>query len=450
MMKSESFALAAPVMNGPPTPGLRAAESAAASFSAARFVLLAALLVAPLAFGAVEPWSWACLILASLLTLLFWAVGCLKVGSIRIIWSPLYLPLGLFLLLATYQYFGHRTLASAETRECLLKLAADALVFFLVLQLAETTPNRQWRGFGLAVCVYALGLALFAVLQFFSSHDQIYWSVRLPPGNVVFGPYENHNHYAGLMEMLIAISACFVFSLRKTPGIRRLMAIAVVVAVAAFLLSGSRGGMISLTIEAIILAIVIGRQSSGRRGGAVIMGTLAAALLAFLWMDPGAVSKRLETVFRPSHWSTGEDFKSRLVVSLDSLKILQDYPWLGAGLGSFETVYTRYRSFPSDLDWDHAHDDYAEVFAETGLIGGSLIVTAVALFLAGAFRNARRSEGAADWIQLGAAIGCCGLLVHSFMDFNFHVPANAMWFATCAALAQSRRERTPRVAHRST
>ena len=126
-------------------------------------------------------------------------------------------------------------------------------------------------------------------------------------------------------------------------------------------------------------------------------------------------------------------------MSLDSLGIVHDHVWLGTGLGSFETVYSRYQSFPSDLDWDHAHDDYAEALAETGLIGGILIVAAAALFLAGAFRNARRSESAAEWIQVGAAIGCCGLLFHSFMDFNFHIPANAMWFAACAALARSRR-----------
>jgi len=39
------------------------------------------------------------------------------------------------------------------------------------------------------------------------------------------------------------------------------------------------------------------------------------------------------------------------------------------------------------------------------------------------------------WIRLGAAIGCCGLLLHSFFDFNLHIPANAAWFATLAALA---------------
>src|SRR5439155_15560712 len=38
-------------------------------------------------------------------------------------------------------------------------------------------------------------------------------------------------------------------------------------------------------------------------------------------------------------------------------------------------------------------------------------------------------------IRLGAAIGCCGLLVHSFFDFNLHIPANAAWFAVLAGLA---------------
>jgi hypothetical protein len=39
-----------------------------------------------------------------------------------------------------------------------------------------------------------------------------------------------------------------------------------------------------------------------------------------------------------------------------------------------------------------------------------------------------------DW-PVAAALGCCGLLVHSFVAFNFHIPANAAWFAVCMALA---------------
>jgi hypothetical protein len=42
-----------------------------------------------------------------------------------------------------------------------------------------------------------------------------------------------------------------------------------------------------------------------------------------------------------------------------------------------------------------------------------------------------------EWIRLGAELGCCGLLVHSFFDSNLHIPANAAWFAVLAGLACS-------------
>jgi O-antigen ligase len=107
-------------------------------------------------------------------------------------------------------------------------------------------------------------------------------------------------------------------------------------------------------------------------------------------------------------------------------------------LGSFETAYPAYQSFPTELVWDHAHNDYAEALAETGLLGGLLIVAGLAMFIRVAFRNmGQRLRGDVSWIQLGSALGCCGLLVHSLVDFNLHIPANAVWFAVCAALATS-------------
>jgi hypothetical protein len=45
-----------------------------------------------------------------------------------------------------------------------------------------------------------------------------------------------------------------------------------------------------------------------------------------------------------------------------------------------------------------------------------------------------------DPLRLGATLGCIGLLVHSFSDFNLRIPANAAWFAFCAGLAMARGE----------
>jgi O-antigen ligase len=152
-------------------------------------------------------------------------------------------------------------------------------------------------------------------------------------------------------------------------------------------------------------------------------------------MAPRQIAERLATMADATH-SPEVALADRLAPAKDSLRILRDHPWLGAGLGSFETVFPRYQSFPSDLTWDHAHNDYAEAIAETGIVGGALILFSLGLFFRLAFTNLREHlwhrEG---WLQIGAAVGCCGLLVHSFIDFNLHIPANAAWFVVCAAIA---------------
>jgi O-antigen ligase len=142
----------------------------------------------------------------------------------------------------------------------------------------------------------------------------------------------------------------------------------------------------------------------------------------------------------------------RREASLGALRIFGAHPWLGAGLGSYEIVSPRYRRAPSDVLWDHAHNDYAEALADTGLPGALLVLWSLVLFFNSAFRAHHsslithhsslepRTLDFGPWtlglgVRLGAALGCLGLLVHSFSDFNLHIPANAAWFAFCAGLA---------------
>ena len=304
-------------------------------------------------------------------------------------------------------------------------------------QLLATGSPRILRAFGLAVVVYAFSLALFAILQFFSSKGLIFWTVAAP-GAGIFGPYVNRNHYAGLMEMLIPLAAGYVLSRPRDHPLRSLLGFALLVPIASLLLSGSRGGFISLLAEVLILgAIFLWRAPvPGRRRLAAVGGLgMTAAALLFFWMDPGEISRRLETVASITS-SPDVTMGGRLVAARDSLRVFRDHPFLGTGLGSFELAFPPYESVPTDQVWQHAHNDYAEALAETGLAGGLLVVVALVMFFGLAFRNlAQRLRDDAGWIQLGAAVGCCGLLVHSFVDFNFHVPANAAWFAVCVAIA---------------
>jgi O-antigen ligase len=324
------------------------------------------------------------------------------------------------------------------------------------------------RALGLAVTVYALALAVFAIVQFFSSPGLIYWTVKPRWGGWVFGPYVNHNHYAGLMEMLIPLAAVYVLSRPRRHPARLLLGFAVCVAVASVLLSGSRGGLIALGAEVLILAAILLRQVPeggfcrgracptlfwmqpsaagygkpypylgvpGRRLAAAGALGMVGAVSLFLWMDRGDILRRFSTVASLAR-TPEATFGERRLVALDALRMFRHRPATGVGLGSFEAAYPPYRSFPSDFEWDHAHNDYAEALAETGLVGLALMLVSLGLFLGVAFGNlGERLQHEQGWMQLGAALGCCGLLVHSLVDFNLHIPANAAWFAFCAGLA---------------
>lgn len=405
-------------------------------FRFARIGLVITLMAAPLAFGAVEIWAWAGLAVVAAVLLVFWAVGCVQRGSLAIRWSIAYVPAALLFLLGVAQLAVHLTLDPFGTWEALVMLGTDLVFFFLAGQLWADVSERAWKNFGLAVLIYAVSLSLFAIFQFFTSHGLLYWVIHTHGD--VFGPYVNHNDYAGLMEILIPIALCYSITRPLGSSRRALLLFGVCGAVVSVLLSGSRGGMISVVVEMAILGTILWRlkkiRFAGRRGSLSLIGAAGVAAL-FLALLPASSWRRMASIaglaYKPD--ATLED---RLQVGRDSLTAFKNYPLLGTGLGSFKAVFPQYQTFPTDLVWHHAHDDYLEALMETGIAGGLLILASLVLFFRLAFsRLEERLKTASGWIQLGAAIGCCGLLVHSFADFNLHIPANAAWFALAAGLA---------------
>lgn len=404
------------------------------AFPAARILLGLTLLAAPLPFGAVYTWAWASLPILTMGVLILWSVGSMQEGRLRIGYSPLYVPMALLLVLGLMQLWFHLTLTPMATKESLLKLATDFILFFVVIQLFSASFAGTWRRVGIAVLVFGFLFSFLSILQFFWSPGRIFW-VAHDLGSS-FGPYVDRDHYAGLMEMVVPVSAAYALSRPKGDPRKGMFWFAVLVPVVSLLLTESRGGFVSLLVETAILGwIVIGRNPlPGRRMRVAVTGlALVAVTVLFIWILPAYVLNRLGTFNNYVPEASGG---SRLTIWRNSFGILRDHPCIGAGMGSFVTAYPPYQTYALDLVTEHAHNDYVEALTETGSLGGALIFAALILFISIAFRNlAVQLEHEPGWIQLGAAIACCGLLTHSFVDFNLHIPANAAWFAFCAGLA---------------
>ena len=87
--------------------------------------------------------------MVAFLLLLFWSIAGVRQGSLKILWSPLYLPAGLFFLLGMIQFAGRLTMDPIATREALLKLSTDLIFFFLAGQLfcapaSGADSSRKW------------------------------------------------------------------------------------------------------------------------------------------------------------------------------------------------------------------------------------------------------------------------------------------------------------------
>lgn len=439
------------------------------TFRVARLLLVATLVGAPWALGGVQTWAWVALGLAACFILFLWGLGSVQQGVLKLAWSPLHLPVALFFLLGVVQYAGRLTLDRAETRQALVLLAADVAFFFLTIQLFSTASGETWRAFGLTVLVLAGSLGLFAMLQYGAGEQRIYGEVETP-GNLLFGPYVNPNHFAGLMEMLIPVAVLYILDRRGRLTLTTLawLAMGAAIAVASLLLSGSRGGLLAVAAEIVIAVPVVRGLRAPHIGtrslAAAVAGTILAGVLLFTWVDPGIITQKLGMIVEVGGPAWVEWAGFRKNVASDSLRMLRDHPIYGVGLGNFENAYPRYQSFSSDLWIDYAHNDYVQAIAETGLVGAALIVLALGFFLRCAFGTWVRDQGSGvepgpgtsdqeledvpqdhnpqplapgRWIRLGAALGCCGMLVHSFFDFNLHIPANAAWFAVLAGMACS-------------
>ena len=397
------------------------------------------LLFGPLAFGATDPWSILIMEAVAVLLCVIWIVGEVAWGELRIAGSPLFPPMLVFAALVILQLATGRTAYRYETLSGAMLYVAYGLLCFLVVQCLRRTS--QVKTLAIAFSAYGFAVAMFALIQSMSANGRLYW-VRTPRfGGWIYGPYVNHNHYAGLMEMLAPIP--LVFSLtRQARGPRRALAAAAgAVMASTIFLSGSRGGMAAFSIQMAVLAAVLIRRRKGRRT-ALALGVFLVIVIGLLaWLGGGELTSRMASIHTEARRELSGGM--RMGINRDGLKMFARKALLGWGLGVFPDVYPQYRSFYTNFFVNEAHDDYLQLLVEMGALG----FATMQWFLLTLYRSAIKKLG--KWpedtngaVALAAVLGVTGILIHSFVDFNLQIPANAaLFYVLCVVAAMESRFR---------
>lgn len=386
------------------------------------------------AFGAVEVWAESIVEGLAAILLVVWTLSVFRDDEAKITLNSLLYPLLGFITIGGAQLLLHRSEYPFLTRVNLLLLAAYAILFFLTTEVFRERRDLARLAWFLAALCFAV--SLFGIAQHFTSEGTIYWFRKLTVGGAVFGPYVNRNHFAGFVEMTLP----FPLALMIFRGMRRdifpLATLLSVVPIAALVLSSSRAGIIGFVFELAVLGLLFRARKtrSGKRSIALGLGLVSFAGLALVaWVGAGTVVERF-SLLGPGEVSIAR----RISMARGGMHLFLAYPVSGSGLGTLVAVYPKFETFYDGLLVDHLHNDYIELLAELGVIGG--LCGLGFLFLL--FRNARRSYEAEQGhfsraVHAAAIAGIAGLLLHSFVDFNLHIPANAILFLILCAVATS-------------
>ena len=387
------------------------------------FVLLA---FAVLAFGAVYEWSTFALEAGAGALFLVWAGKQFVSRQLKLSKNPLYPPAVFFFLLILAQIVLRASAYGYVTKYAALQYVSYGIVLLIAAECVREEDAR--KKFAFALIAFGALYAFFALAQELTPNGKIFWFYTPRFNGSIYGSYVNHDHYAGLMEMLVPIPLVVSMGHLFSGGKRALVAFCAVLMASTIFLSGSRGGMIAFVLEIVLFAALTLVQ---RRNPRVALAAVAGCVLvlAFLvFLGKGQVLGRLGDL--------GPGI--RLDMTKDSIRMFFHRPVWGWGLGTFPTVYPSYRSFYTNLFINEAHNDYAQLLVETGLLGFALMVWFLVRLYRHGLPTSRRWEFKWDGaLSLAALLGCTGILFHSFVDFNLQIPANAALFYVLCALAAS-------------
>lgn len=402
-----------------------------------RFGICALLTFAVVAHGGVEDWARAILETGAGLLFLVFALRFYFKKQERLAFSPLLPPLALFSLVVLGQWFFHATASPYSTRIELLLFLACLLLLFLAVQVFRTLED--WRGF----VWFGMGLgflvSVFGILQHLTFNGKLYWFRAMRYGGIPFGPYANRNHFAGFAELVLPLSLVPLVFGRVRRERFVVVGLFAILPVAALFLSASRGGIVGFGLQLILLAyLVLHRRSLGKpllAGAAVLL----VALLMVSWLGVGQILQRFSS-FQSLEVTAGK----RAAMRKGAWHIFLDHPLAGAGLGTLQIVYPPYETLYDGKVVNHAHNDYLEALAETGILGGLCCASFLGALLWQSVQRLREQNYSfAGALQISGMVACAGLLVHALVDFNFHIPSNLLLFLLMAHLATAKIEQAP-------
>jgi len=331
----------------------------------------------------------------------------LKTGTFEFVRNPLTLFIFLFIFYVFLQLFFSIYFWATKTE--LIKVISYALIFFVTLNIIKTRP--QITRILAVIMIMGFVMGIFYLMRYFG--------VVTPRGFI------NPDHFSAYLGMIIPLALGFLLVSISQSQPRFLIFFCTIIMAGALFMTMSRGGMFCFGAALLFMVGLALTRRSIRGKGWIISLTLIFVILAIAWLGATPVIERILSIKAEV---TSRYFGGRLPIWQGAVNIIRNYPLFGTGLGTFNYIFPKYQSAQIIAGrYVHAHSDILELISEIGIPFFLLMVGYGLLIVVYLFRRFYARHNA--WVT-GLSIGIFGSLtsifLHSFTDFNLHIPANAI------------------------
>lgn len=352
-------------------------------------------------------------------------------------------PANIYCLGATFLLTGYVLVRIALSpveylaREDLYNLLG-ALMIYLFVALILTMPKYRFT-FVMTLLVVGLVHVTIGAIQYLRGDLFPIFSFlqRTDPGLRAAGMYICPNHLAGYLEVSTIMGLSVVCWSRQSFWVKLLAGYGAVVCSVGIVLTGSRGGYTSTFIGLIVFStlswLAIRRASRHQIWisalGSMVVGVILFTGIVAIFSRHYALQSRAMKIFDT------KDIRSELWSM--ALRQHQLNPTFGTGAETYKYYAREFRPASIEADPVYAHNDYLQFLAEYGVAGMVLMLVFVGAHLCFGYRALNylvterpvaryrlRSDALA--LNIGALTASAIYFVHSGLDFNLHIPANAM------------------------
>src|SRR5262245_17660744 len=380
-------------------------------------LVLGILIFGPLAFGAVETWSFLIIQSATGVVLSLWLVRVWLNVRFQFLWPPICWVVLAFVIYSVARYLS----ADVEyvARQELLRMLTYAALFLAIVNNLSRKEPVQIISFSLVFL--AMAISFYAFYQFVANSQRV-WNVLSGYPHRGTGTYICPNHLAGFLEMILPVGVAYVLAGRMRPVTRILLGYASLVIVAGIAVTMSRGGWISTGVSLLLLFGILITQRAYRIPAALFLILIIGGCLVLI-PKSNIFQKRAQIV------SDGKiDDDARFLLWSPAVKLWRENLWWGIGPGHFDHRFWPVRPESLQLQPHRVHNDFLNTVVDWGIAGAAAIGIFLALLSYGVVRSwayVRREYNDLGSNKhsnkfaflVGASCGLVALGVHSLVDF---------------------------------